>query len=182
VMAAHNFNGTITPAPEIAGNDAPSWQQSTTELDALVRQLRSTAQSSGRYFDSTHPPTAFGTFSNGTGLTFCEGNCSMSGNTTGGGILVVTGTFSTSGNPKFNGLVLVTGSGGIVRSGGGNETFTGNIVIAPYNANNLAAGFSQPRYDQSGGPGDTTNSDVSVDQAFDGTLAISDFMVGVAEK
>jgi hypothetical protein len=182
-IQANNFNGTLSPAPEIASNDVPNWQQSTSALDTLVRSLRSTAQSSGRYFDSTHPPNgSFGTFANGTGLTFCEGNCGMSGNDSGGGILVVTGTFTTSGSPKFNGLVLVTGTGGVVRSGGGNELFTGNIVVAPYDPSNLAAGFLQPRYDQSGGPGDTTNSDVTVDQAFDGTTAISDFMIGVAEK
>ena len=182
VITSHNFNGTITPAPEIAGNDMPSWQQSTTALDALVQQLRATAQSSGRYFDAAHPPTSFGTFSDGTGITFCEGNCAMGGNDSGGGVLVVTGTFTTSGSPKFNGLVLVTGVGGVVRSGGGTEIFTGNIVIAPYNPSNLASGWLQPRYDQNGGAGDTVNSAVTVDQAFDGTSAISDFMVGVSEK
>src|SRR5262249_55345005 len=121
--------------------------------------------------------------------TFCDGSCNMGGNSQGGGILVITGTFTTSGNPKFNGLVLAVGRyvnaanpGGVVRSGGGNETFTGNIVIAPYDPNNLAAGFEQPRYDQSGGPGDTINSNVAVEQAFDGTSAISDFILGVAEK
>jgi hypothetical protein len=181
-ITANNFNGTLSPAPEIAGNDVPVWQQSTTAMDELIQRLRSTAQSSGRYFDSAHAPASFGTFSNGTGLTFCEGNCGMSGNDSGGGILVVTGTFTTSGSPRFNGLVIVTGTGGVVRSGGGNEIFTGNIVVAPYNPSNLAAGFLSPHYDQSGGPGDTTNSDVTVDQAFDGTSAISDFMAGVAEK
>lgn len=182
-IQANNFNGTLSPAPEVASSDVASWQQSAQDLDTLIRSLRSTAQSSARYFDSRHSPNgSFGTFSNGTGLTFCEGNCGMSGNDSGGGILVVTGTFTTSGSPKFNGLVIVTGSGGVIRSGGGNEMFTGNIVVAPYNPNNLAAGFQQPRYDQSGGPGDTTNSDVTVDRAFDGTAAISDFMAGVAEK
>ena len=113
----------------------------------------------------------------------------MSGNSTGGGILVVTGTFRTSGSPRFNGLVLAVGRyvdannpGGIIRSGGGQENFTGNIVVAPYNPNNLSAGFEQPRYDQRGGPGDTILSDVIVDHAFDGTSAITDFVLGVAEK
>jgi hypothetical protein len=113
----------------------------------------------------------------------------MGGNTSGGGILVVTGTFTTSGNPSFKGLVLAVGRyvnasnpGGVVRSGGGNEIFIGNIVIAPYDPTNLAAGFEQPRYDQSGGPGDTINSDVALDQAFDGTAAISNFILGIAEK
>jgi hypothetical protein len=111
------------------------------------------------------------------------------GNNDGGGILVITGTFTTSGNPTFNGLVLAVGPyvnaqnpGGMIRSGGGQEVFTGNIVIAPYDPNNLAAGWGCPYYDQQGGAGDTVNSAVTVDQAFDGTKSISNFMLGVAEK
>jgi Tfp pilus assembly protein PilX len=187
-VLSNHTNGTIEPPPEVAGNDLPDWQQSTTALDALVRQLRQTAQNSGRYFNGTQP-TSFGNFAQGTGITFCEGSCTLGGNSEGGGILVVTGTFTTSGNPKFKGLVLAVGRyvsstnpGGVVRSGGGNEVFIGNIVIAPYDPNNLAAGFEQPRYNQSGGPGDTINSDVDVDVAFNGTSAITNFMLGVAEK
>jgi hypothetical protein len=158
-------------------------------MDAFIKQLRQAAQNSGRYFDGSTSPTSFGSFATGQGITFCEGSCTMGGNSEGGGILVVTGTFYTSGNPKFNGLVLAVGQyngtsdpGGVVRSGGGNEIFTGNIVIAPYNPLNLAAGWGEPRYDQSGGPGDTVNSAVAVDQAFDGTSAITDFILGIVEK
>jgi len=178
----------MLPPPEIAGNDIPDWQQSPSTLDALVRQLRQSAQNSGRYFSGT-APSGWGNFSAGTGITFCEGDCTMSGSSMGGGILVVTGTFRTSGSPRFNGLVLAVGRyvdannpGGIVRNGGGQENFTGNIVVAPYDPNNLSAGFEQPRYDQRGGPGDTILSDVIVDSAFDGTSAITDFVLGVAEK
>lgn len=187
VLSSHT-NGTMLPPPEVAGNDVPDWQQSTFALDTLIRQLRQTAQNSGRYFNGTNP-TSFGNFAAGTGITFCEGSCSMGGNSEGGGILVVTGTFTTSGNPRFNGLVLAVGRyvdatnpGGVIRSGGGNELFLGNIVIAPYDPNNLAAGFEQPRYDQTGGPGDTINSDVDVDPTFDNTNSVSNFMLGVAEK
>jgi hypothetical protein len=187
VTGSHT-NGTMLPPPEIQGNDIPDWQQSPADLDAFVQRLRQRAQNNGRYFNGT-APTNFGSFTDGDGLTFCEGSCSMSGNMSGGGILVVTGTFTTSGNPRFNGLVLAIGRyvspenpGGVVRSGGGNELFQGNIVIAPYDPNNLAAGWEQPRYDQSGGPGDTVNSDVDVEEAFNGTSALTDFILGIAEK
>jgi hypothetical protein len=150
-------------------------------LDDFVKRLRQAAGNSGRIFSGTNP-TTFGDFTSGTGITFCEGDCTMGGNAEGGGILVVTGTFYTSGNPKFNGLVLVTGPGGVVRSGGGNELFTGNIVIAPYDPNNLAAGFGEPVYNQDGGPGDTVNSSPKIDTAFDGTAAITDFVLGIVEK
>lgn len=184
----NHTNGEITPPPEVASNDVPDWQRDPVAMDALVRQLRQTAQNSGRYFNGTNPGS-FGDFATGTGITFCEGSCSMGGSTSGGGILVVTGTFTTSGSPSFRGLVLAVGRyvsdqnpGGVVRSGGGTETFIGNIVIAPYNPANLNAGFEQPRYDQRGGPGDTINSGVDVNAAFNGTTAITDFMLGVAEK
>jgi hypothetical protein len=187
-VLSNQTNGSMLPAPEIAGADVPDWQQSATAMDALVRQLRQTAQNSGRYFNGTNP-TSFGDFNSGSGITFCEGSCSMGGNTEGGGILVVTGTFTTSGSPKFRGLVLAVGRyvnaqnpGGVVRSGGGTEVFIGNIVIAPYNPDNLLAGFEQPRYDQSGGPGDTINSDVNMSETFNGTSAITNFILGVAEK
>ena len=180
-VLANHTNGTMSPPPQIAGPDVPDWQQSPAAMDAFIRRLRQAAANSGRIFTNTNPNN-FGDFTTGQGITFCEGNCSMGGNAEGGGILVVTGTFSTSGNPKFNGLVLVTGPGGVVRSGGGNELFTGNIVIAPYNPSNLAAGWGEPRYDQSGGPGDTVNSAVAIDSAIDGTSAITDFVLGIAEK
>ena len=180
-VLANHTNGTMTPPPQIAGPDVPDWQQSPAALDDFVRRLRQAAENSGRIFTNADPPS-FGNFATGQGITFCEGNCSMGGNAQGGGILVVTGTFSTSGNPKFNGLVLVTGPGGVVRGGGGNELFTGNIVIAPYDPSNLAAGWGEPRYDQSGGPGDTVNSAVAIDSAVDGTQAITDFILGIAEK
>jgi Tfp pilus assembly protein PilX len=186
---SQHTNGTITPPPEIAGPDVPDWQQNTQAMDAFIKQLKQAAQNSGRYYDSSTAPPSFGDFNSGQGITFCDRSCTMGGNTEGGGILVVTHTLYTSGNPKFNGLVLVVGQylssgdpGGMVRSGGGNEIFTGNIVIAPYNPDNLAAGWGQPRYDQSGGPGDTVNSAVAVDQAFDGTSAITDFILGIVEK
>lgn len=183
-----NRLGNVTPAPEISGGDLPYWQQSPAAMDAFVNQLKQAAINSGRYFNGTNPST-FGNFNAGTGITFCDMSCSMGGNSEGGGILVVTHTFFTSGNPRFNGLVLVVGQyinsgdpGGVVRSGGGNEVFTGNTVIAPYDPNNLAAGWGQPRYDQNGGAGDTIDSDIVVDQALDGTSAITDFVQGIAEK
>ena len=178
VNGAHT-NGTLTPPPAVLNpSELPDWQQSSAAMDALIRQLRQTAQNSGRYFNGG--PSAqqgWGDFTSGTGITFCEGSCGMGGNTSGGGILVITGTFTTSGNPKFKGLILAVGpyvnssnQGGISRSGGGNEVFTGNIVIAPYDPNNLSAGFQCPRYEQNGGPGDTIYSDIDVNNAFGGSL------------
>ena len=185
-------NGTLNPPPAITCDENPSWMSSPIALDAVVRQLRQTAQNSGRYFASGGPSSSqgWGNFATGTGITFCEGTCSLGGNTEGGGILVVTGTLVTSGSPKFKGLILAIGPfvsnsnpGGITRNGGGNEVFIGNIVVAPYDPNNLTSSFTlSPRYSQNGGAGDTINSNIAVDDAFNGTAAITNFVLGVAEK
>jgi Tfp pilus assembly protein PilX len=191
VNTAHT-NGTLTPPPAITCNETPAWLSNPIALDQLVQRLRQSASNSGRYFLNTSPSNTqgWGNFTTGTGLTFCEGSCTLGGNNEGGGILVVTGTLLTSGNPRFKGLVLVTGPyvdtgnpGGIVRNGGGNEVFIGNIVVAPYNPTNLTSTWTMsPIYNQQGGPGDLINSSVDVDNAFNGTGAISNFMLGIAEK
>lgn len=188
VYTQPSFNGTMTPAPAVLGDEIPFWQQSAYEMDNLIRQLRQTAQNSGRYFNGS-TPGSWGDFTTGAGITFCDGSCTMGGNSEGGGILVVTGTFFTQGNPKFKGLILAVGPyvsdtnpGGIVRGGGGNEIFIGNTVIAPYNPNDLAAGFSSPRYVQNGGPGDTVFSDIDTDTIFGGQNAATNFILGIAEK
>jgi hypothetical protein len=191
VTTAHT-NGTMSPPPAITCDENPSWLSGPIALDAVIRQLRQAAQNSGRYFSNGGPTAAqgWGNFTAGTGLTFCEGSCTLGGNTEGGGILVVTGTLFTSGNPKFKGLVLAVGPnvsstnpGGIQRNGGGNEVFIGNLVIAPYDPNNLTANFTMsPQYIQNGGPGDTINSDYDANDTFNGTGAITDFMLGIAEK
>lgn len=181
-MGTINHNASVEPAPEIYNtSELPDWQQSPAALDAVVRQLRQTAMNSGRYRPSTDFTGGWGDNANGTGLTFCEGDCEMSGSTaSGGGILVVTGTLTTNGKVSFNGLVLVTGAGGVIRGGNGQDVFAGNTIIAPYNPNNLAAGWGCPSYVQKGGAGDTINT--GLNETFDGTEAISNFMIGVAEK
>ncbi len=176
-------NGTMNPPPQITCNQVPAWMQSPIAMDSLIRTLRQAAQNTGRHFTEGPGGQGWGDFAAGTGLTFCEGDCSLDGNAEGGGILVVTGTLTTSGNPKFKGLVLVTGPGGIVRNGGGNEVFIGNIVVAPYDPTNLAANWTlTPNYNQGGGPGGLINSSVAVDDAFNGTQALTELMLGIAEK
>ena len=81
-------------------------------------------------------PSTFGNNATAQGITFCDGNCTLSGS--GGGILVVTGVLTLDGNFSFNGLIIVTGQGGVLRSGGGSGTIQGNIVIAPYVGSQIA--------------------------------------------
>lgn len=171
------------PAPAMIDSELPPWLQSTEALDQTIENLRITAQSAGTYYPSGQQPPSVGTYNAITdtwnGVTFCDGNCALTGN--GGGILVVTGKLTLQGNFNFKGLIIVTGAEGVVRLGGGTGAIIGNLVVAPYNSNNIAAGFLPPVYDmRGGGNSDFIYSGASV--SFNGQTAISDFILGIVEK
>ena len=182
----HPFNGTVVGSPSNVGSEMPDWLGSPSNLDAAVRSLATVAQSSGRFFPSGVNPTSFGSNITGLGITFCDGNCTFTGN--GGGIMVVTGKLTLHGNFSFNGLIIVTGQAGVDRSGGGNGTIQGNIVIAPYVGSRIQDGinpsssatFLSPQYDLSGGGNSTVvyNSQ----SVAGGLVAVSNFVLGVVEK
>lgn len=162
------------PLPALLGDEKPDWMKSSTNLDFLVGQFRASAQNSLRYYQLPTKPSDFGS-PDGTGITFCEGNCTLQGD--GGGILIVTGKLTLKGNFSFRGLILVTGAGGVDRQGAGNGQIIGNLIIAPYDS----SGFLPPKYDMSGGGiSDIVYNSSSVE--FDGLAAVSNFMQGVAEK
>lgn len=164
------------PAANVSA-EIPDWLSSTYNLDAAIQNLKVVAKASGRYYSSGTTPPNFGSL-NGTGITFCDGDVSLSGD--GGGILVVTGKLTLRGGVDFRGLILVTGAGGLDRSGGGNGSLAGNTVIAPYNPSNLAAGFLAPKYDISGGG--TSELVYNSSSVNNGLVAVSNFVLGVAEK
>jgi hypothetical protein len=177
----------MQPPPEIYDPAAlPGWQSSPAAMDDWVRRMRTIAINSGRYFTNGGPSNTqgWGNYAAGTGITFCEGDCDI-GNNNGGGTLIVTGRFQSSGNSSFQGLLVITGSGGWnERRGGGssNGTYTGSVVIAPYNPNNLTA-WGTPTYIQAGGSDDTIyEGDLVVDDALNGTRAVTDLIIGIAEK
>lgn len=182
----HPFNGTVIGSASNVSSEIPDWLANPTNLDATVRSLATVAQSSGRFFPSGVNPTSFGNNVTGQGITFCDGNCTLSGD--GGGILVVTGKLTLSGNFSFNGLIIVTGQDGVDRSGGGNGTIQGNIVIAPYVGSRIEDGidpspsatFLAPQYNLSGGGNSTVvyNSQTVAG----GLVAVSNFVLGVVEK
>jgi hypothetical protein len=171
------------PNPAVIDSELPPWLQSTEALDQAVQNLRATAQASGTYYPSGQQPPSMGTYDaisdTWNGVTFCDGSCALTGN--GGGILVVTGKLTLQGNFNFKGLIIVTGAEGVVRLGGGTGAIIGNLVVAPYNPNNLAAGFLPPVYDmRGGGTSDFIYSGTSA--SFNGQTAISDFILGIVEK
>lgn len=167
----------LNPPASDVNVELPDWLSSTYNLDATINNLKTVAKASGRYYASGTTPPDFGSV-NGTGITFVDGNVSLAGS--GGGILVCTGKLTLDGNVNFKGLIIVTGTGGIDRNGGGNGALAGNTVVAPYNPSNLDAGFLGPKYDISGGG--TSSLDYNSNSVVNGLVAISNFVLGVAEK
>jgi hypothetical protein len=174
------FNGKITGTSANVDSEMPYWLQNPTNLHSTVESLKMTAEKSGTYYASGQTPTVVGDNATARGLTFVDGNLTLSPQMGGGGILVVTGTLTLHGNFNFNGMIIVTGAGGVKRSGGGTGTLEGNIVIAPYDKSKLEDGFLPPKYDLSGGG----NSGVIYNSSSvaNGMVAVSNFVLAVAEK
>jgi hypothetical protein len=180
------FNGDVIGAASDISAEMPHWLDTPAALDATVHSLATVARSSGRFFASGQQPTTFGDNTTGQGITFCDGNCTFSG--TGGGILVVTGKLTLHGNFNFNGLIIITGKDGVARSGGGDGTIQGNMVVAPYVGCRIEDGtdpaadatFLAPQYNLSGG-GNSTVVYNSTSVA-NGMIAVSNFVLGVMEK
>ncbi len=178
VVAKFDGKTDVYGTPSNVLGEMPFWLQSATNLNNTLIDLKTVATSSGRYFASGQTPSNFGDYVNARGITFVDGDVSMSG--AGGGILVVTGKLTLNGGVSFKGLIIVTGAGGVDRHGGGNGLLQGNVVVAPYDSANLAAGFLGPKYDISGGG----NSEMRYDSSSvdNGLVAVSNFVLGVAEK
>ncbi|CAN5567018.1 hypothetical protein BH10ACI3_BH10ACI3_23230 [soil metagenome] len=189
-----NLTNNIIGVPSNVADETPVWLSSPAATEAAVRALYNVALNSadptnptGRFFPAGVRPTTWGDNSTGTGITFCDGDCIL-GPADGGGILVVTGTLTLHGNFSFNGLIIVTGQNGVIRSGGGNGTIQGNLVIAPYVGSSISggvdptatAGFLAPQYQTSGG-GNSTITYNSNNQT-SGLSAVSNVVLGVVEK
>jgi hypothetical protein len=154
----------------------PAWLQTTSDpvlgARAFVNQLRQAAQqtfngcTSGhdatcdRYFNTAageSAPTDFGATTTDGLFTFVDGDVSLP-SSGGKGLLVVTGTLSMSGSQAFEGLVLVLGAGSIDRSGGGNGTTLGAVVVAKFGS---TGGFLAPSFTSSGSGTSTLQLDRS---------------------
>jgi hypothetical protein len=174
------YNGQITGTSANVDSEMPFWLESPTNLNSTVESLKMTAVKSGTYYASGQTPTVVGNNATARGLTFVDGNLTLTPDMGGGGILVVTGKLTLHGNFSFNGLILVTGAGGVERSGGGTGTLQGNIIVAPYDKNNLAGGFLPPQYELDGGGNSAVRYNSS--SVANGMVAVSNFVLAVAEK
>jgi hypothetical protein len=189
----NKIDNTVVGTPANVSGEVPPWLMGPASLDATVRALYQTAlnsydptNSTGRVFTGTDP-TTWGNNATGTGITFCDGDCTL-GPIAGGGILVVTGQLTLHGNFDWHGLIIVTGEQGVLRNGGGNGTIQGNIIVAPY-ANSLVgdnsalaggANWLAPQW-HSNGSGNSTIQ-YNSDNQNSGLGAISNNVLGVVEK
>jgi hypothetical protein len=187
------ITNTVIGTPSNVSNEVPPWLENPAELDATVKALYQTALNSydptnttGRVFTNTDP-TSWGDNASGTGITFCDGDCTL-GPIAGGGILVVTGQLTLHGNFNWHGLIIVTGSAGILRDGGGQGLLQGNVVVAPYLNSSIAgntdpasgAGFLAPQWHTNGSGNSTIQ--YNSDNQNSGLGAISNVVLGVVEK
>lgn len=177
-----SLNANIVGYPADVTDELPDWLGSPQQLDATVNQLRDISKYSGGYYPAGQTPTSFGNNATGQGITFVDGNVSLSG--AGGGILVCTGTLTLEGDFDFRGLIIVTGPGGVIRDGSGNGNVYGNLVVSPYSktTTNGTTTYTSlgPKYNMQGGGTSTTRFDSN--SVFNGLLALDNIVVGVAEK
>lgn len=160
---------TVTSAADkvtnVDPNSLPSWLQNPNDARSTLSDLKSMAQSMGRYYNTNPddnipdsvPPDA-GTEANPK-ITFVDGDYDMSGNDTGGGLLVVTGRLTNNGNVSFSGLILVLGKGEVQRNGGGNGNLLGAIVVAAFDPNTPNTPFTAPFFHTNGGGSNTVGYD-----------------------
>lgn len=140
---------------DVETDETPDFLKTSTNLNNYINEQRELAKASGRYYSGGAIPDGFGDNAQGTGITFIDGNAKFggtsNGGSSGGGLLIVTGKLTLDSAFDFNGVILVTGPDGVLRNGGGTGNLQGNLIVAPYNLSNVAAGFLPPKYDITGG-------------------------------
>ena len=194
----NNYTGINNPLPPgnsnvVSAGDVSSQLGSLATvggLEALQSELALVAGNEGNTYvnTGTNPTIAnAGTIANPQ-VNMVTGDLSLPGGWTGSGILLVTGTLTLRGAVSYNGLILVVGKGSVVKSGGGNATVDGSMLIADlYSGTPPAYGPllppssapGMPTIDWSGGGSMTMNYDSCWSSAMSGSLAWR--IVGVRE-
>jgi hypothetical protein len=121
------------------------------QLQELIEQLRGRAD----YYCSEIVDSTCGIpATNPDSITFIDKQPTWSAGSgdLGQGILVVTGDADFPGNASWEGLVLVVGRGRILRSGGGNGSINGGIVVADIAGPDGGYGRQWAADDCTGGP------------------------------
>jgi hypothetical protein len=169
--------GPTSPIPGIPPTQQPDWLNTGDDARAFVADLKSDAGSQGRYFTTQPPVSNMGT-AGAPKFTFVDGDMDLGAGDQGNGFLVVTGSVTMRGNTSFTGVIFVLGEGSVQRSGGGNGTISGGIVIAKFGA---TGGFGSPTFSTNGGGNSTIQYDSSAVASAMSTVAAFQ-VLGVVEK
>ena len=171
--------GPTSPIAGIPPTPKPDWLESADNARKFMYGsdgLFARANKEHRYF-TTQPAVA--DMSNPKQITFVDGDVDLGSGNQGSGLLVVTGKLTTHGNTSFKGVILVLGEGSVERSGGGNGTISGGIVVAKFDK--TSGGFEKPTFTTNGGGTSLLQYDSKA--VSDAVSAIPGFEVaGVVEK
>ena len=172
------------PPPAVVGEDLPDWQRTPALMDQQLNWWRASTPPSSIIPNNGNLNTGgYGSYADGRGLTYCDGNCTIAGE--GGGILIVKGKLTTTGGVRFRGMIIVVGSEGILRNGNGgsDDEIIGGIVIAPYILTPAPNGtWLSPQFHVNGG-GTSHVTYSGLDYLFDGGITgTTNFVSGIAEK
>jgi hypothetical protein len=172
-------------AAPLTSSNTPGFLTSANAARAFLLQLKGLAGLQGRYF--TSQPANLGTTLDPQ-FTFIDnystGAVTLGPGLQGVGLLVVTGDIDTNGNTDFKGIILALGKGTVTRSGGGNGTLSGAVIVANfddiYNPLNTTTGFGTPTFTIGGGGNSNVNyNSTDVENALNSTGHVT---VGVIER
>jgi hypothetical protein len=171
--------GPSSPVAGVPPTPKPDWLQTADEARKFVygeQGLMSSAVSQQRYF-TTKPDVS--DMSKSGQITFVDGDVDLGAGDQGAGLLVVTGKLTTHGNTSFKGVIFVLGEGVVERSGGGNGTIAGGIVVARFDK--TSGDFEAPTFTTNGGGNSLLQYDSKA--VAEAMSAIPGFLVvGVVEK
>lgn len=180
----NNYTGLLNPLPPgnsnvVSAGDVSSQLGSLATvggLQAIQSEVSLIAGNEGNvYGNNPASITKPGTIANPQ-VNVVQGDVSLPGGWTGSGILLVTGTLTLRGALGYNGIILVVGKGKVVKSGGGDATVDGSMLMADLydsGGNPLPASNAPgvPQIDWSGGGNMTMNYDSCWSSAMSGALA-----------
>jgi hypothetical protein len=144
-----NLVTTGEPAPVGPLSVQPPWFLDTADkARAFLAQAEALALKKGRVVNSlVGPAGAIGA----PEFIVVKGNCTLDG---GAGLLIVEGDLKMApSGPDFQGVILVLGKGTINKTGGGNRTIFGSVMVAHFNN---TGGFLEPGFDYGTGAGSST--------------------------
>ena len=139
--------GPVSPIANVPPTPQPEWLDTPDKTRAFVSELRADAAARNRSFTTKPPASDMGT-AGAPKFTFIDGDVELGPGSNGNGLLVVTGNVQMSGDTSFDGVIFVLGGGQIKRSGDGNGTISGGIVVARFGS---TGGFQAPTFTTNGG-------------------------------